>query len=70
MLADHSGSLIHRILRLSADLLIIWGLRLSQLHTFLVLDLALDVVNCVRALHFQGDGLSSEGLDKDLHATT
>ena len=38
--------------------------------TFLVLDLALDIVDGVRALHLQRDGLASEGLDKDLHATT
>ena len=39
------------------------------LLTLLVLDLALDVVNRVRALHLQGDGLASQSLDKDLHAT-
>ena len=38
--------------------------------TFLVLDLALDIVDGVRALHFQCDGLASESLDEDLHATT
>ncbi|KAM0910373.1 hypothetical protein ACQ4PT_014204 [Festuca glaucescens] len=36
----------------------------------LVLDLRLHVVNGVGRLHLQGDGLSSEGLDEDLHATT
>ena len=40
------------------------------LLTLLVLDLALDVVDCVRALHLKGDGLASQSLDKDLHATT
>jgi len=38
--------------------------------TFLVLDLSLDVLNGVRWLHIQGDGLSSEGLHKDLHSTS
>ena len=35
--------------------------------TLLVLDLALDIVNGVGALHFEGDGLASEGLYKNLH---
>ena len=38
--------------------------------TLLVLDLALDIVDGVRALHLQRDGLAGEGLDKDLHAAT
>ena len=36
----------------------------------LVLDLGLHVVNGVRALHIEGDGLSGEGLHEDLHSTT
>ena len=36
----------------------------------LVLDLGLHVVNGIRALNVEGDGLSSEGLHEDLHATT
>jgi len=43
--------------------LLIWG------NSFLVLDLLLDVVDGVRALNLEGDGLSSEGLDEDLHAS-
>lgn len=35
----------------------------------LVLDLGLDVVDGIGRLHLEGDSLSSEGLDKDLHAT-
>ena len=38
--------------------------------TFLVLDLGLDIVNGIRGLDFEGDGLSSQGLDEDLHSTT
>ena len=38
--------------------------------TLLVLDLLLDILNGVRALHLKCDGLASEGLDKDLHTTT
>ena len=36
--------------------------------TLLVLDLGLDIVNSVRGLDLEGDGLSSEGLNEDLHA--
>jgi hypothetical protein len=43
--------------------LLVWG------DPLLVLDLSLHIVNGVRALNFQGDGLASEGLDKDLHAS-
>ena len=41
--------------------------RASRL-TLLVLDLALDVVNGVRGLDLERDGLAGQGLDKDLHA--
>ena len=34
---------------------------------FLVLDLGFDVIDGVRGFHFEGDRLSGEGLDKDLH---
>jgi hypothetical protein len=33
----------------------------------LVLDLGLDILNGVRRLHLQGDGLARQGLHKDLH---
>jgi len=36
-------------------------------NSLLVLDLGLYVVDRVRGLDFQGDGLSRQGLDKDLH---
>ena len=36
----------------------------------LVLDLGLDILNSVRGLNVQGDGLAGEGLHEDLHATT
>jgi len=38
--------------------------------SFLVLNLGFDVFNRVTGLDFQRDGLASEGLDKDLHATS
>ena len=37
---------------------------------FFVLDLSLDVVDSVGWFDVEGDGLASEGLDKDLHATS
>merc|ERR1711896_124897 len=43
--------------------LLIWG------DSLLVLDLGLDVLNGVRGLDLQGDGLTGEGLDEDLHAS-
>lgn len=33
----------------------------------LTLDLGLDIVNGVRGLHLEGDSLTREGLDEDLH---
>ena len=37
--------------------------------TFLILNLGLDVVNGVAALHLESDGLASQGLHKNLHAS-
>ena len=42
--------------------------RRHRCSPLLVLDLGLDVVNGVRGLDLEGDGLAGEGLDKDLHA--
>ena len=36
-------------------------------NAFLVLDLGLDVLNGVRRLDLESDGLASESLDEDLH---
>ena len=36
----------------------------------LVLDLALHIINSVRGLDFQCDGLASQGLHENLHTTT
>merc|ERR1712045_626663 len=38
--------------------------------TFLVLDLCLDILNGITRLHLQGDGLTSQSLDKDLHTSS
>jgi len=44
--------------------LLIWG------NSLLVLDLGLNVLDGVRRLNLQSNGLASEGLDEDLHATS
>jgi hypothetical protein len=46
------------------EALLIWG------DAFLVLNLGLDVLNGVGGFNVQSDGLSSESLDEDLHATS
>merc|ERR1711909_223377 len=38
--------------------------------SFLVLDLGLDVLNAIRGLDLEGDGLPGEGLDEDLHTSS
>merc|ERR1711974_529842 len=43
--------------------LLIWG------NAFLVLDLSLDVLNGVGWFDLESDGLASQGLDEDLHAS-
>jgi len=42
--------------------------RTSNDSPFLVLDLSLDIVDCVRRLDLEDDGLPGQGLDEDLHA--
>jgi len=39
-------------------------------NTFLVLDLGLDVFNVVRRLNVEGNGLSGQSLDENLHASS
>ena len=43
---------------------------LVRRDTFLILDLGLDIVDGIRGLNLEGDGLSGESLDEDLHTTT
>jgi len=40
---------------------------LVRRNAFLVLDLSLDIINGVRGLNFESDGLAGEGLNEDLH---
>ena len=58
------GSSILELLTSEDESLLIWR------NTFLVLDLGLDVLNSVCWLDIEGDGLTSEGLDEDLHTTS
>merc|ERR1711878_35383 len=39
-------------------------------NPLLVLNLGLDILNGVRGLHLQSDGLASQGLDKNLHSSS
>jgi len=43
---------------------------LIRRNSFLVLDLGLDVLDGVRALDLEGDGLAGESLDENLHTAT
>merc|ERR1719232_2576101 len=58
------GSSIFQLLSSKDQSLLIWG------NSFLVLDLSLDILNGVRWFNLQGDGLSSQGLDEDLHTSS
>ena len=43
---------------------------LVRRNALLVLDFSLDVINCVRRFDLKSDSFASEGLDKNLHAST
>merc|ERR1712115_206975 len=58
------GSSIFQLLSSKDQSLLIWR------NSFLVLDLGLDIFNGVRRLNLEGDGLASQGLDKDLHTSS
>jgi len=55
------GSAILELLTSEDESLLIWR------NTFLVLDLGLNVFNSVSWLNIKGDGLTSEGLNENLH---
>ena len=57
------GSSVLELLTSKDEALLIGG------DALLVLDLGLDVLNGVRRLNIEGDGLASQSLDEDLHAT-
>ena len=58
------GSAVLELLTSEDESLLVWR------DTFLILDLGLDVLNGVCWLDIEGDGLTSEGLDEDLHTTS
>jgi len=58
------SSAVLKLLSSENESLLIWR------NTFLVLDLGLDVLNGITWLDIEGDGLSGEGLDEDLHTTS
>ena len=58
------GSAILKLLSGEDQSLLVWR------DAFFVLDLGLDVFNGVGWFNVQGDGLSSESLDKDLHSSS
>ena len=58
------GSTVLQLLSGENESLLIRG------DTLLVLNLALDIVDRVRRLDLEGDGLSSQGLDEDLHTSS
>merc|ERR1712088_48723 len=58
------GTAILKLFTSKNQPLLIWW------NAFLVLDLSLDIFNGVRWLHLKGDGLASQGLDKNLHTSS
>lgn len=55
------GAAIFQLLSSENQSLLVWR------DALLVLNLGLDIVDSVRRLHLQGDGLASESLNEDLH---
>merc|ERR1712025_1555613 len=58
------GTAIFKLFASKDQPLLVWG------NAFLVLNLSLDIFNGVRWLNLKGDGLASQGLDKNLHTPT
>jgi len=58
-----SSSILELLTSENESLLVWWD-------TFLVLDLGFDILNSVCWLDIEGDGLTSESLDEDLHTTS
>jgi len=58
------GSSVFELLSSEDESLLVWG------NSFLVLDLGLNGFNGVGLLNLQGNGLTSESLDEDLHSTS
>merc|ERR1719434_18960 len=58
------GSSILKLFASKNQPLLVWG------NALLVLDFGLDIFNGVRWFNLEGDGLASQGLDKNLHTST
>merc|ERR1712048_871387 len=58
------SSAILKLLTSKDESLLIWW------DSFLVLDFGFDILDSVSWLDIEGDGLTSEGLDEDLHTTS
>jgi len=58
------GPSILELLASEDESLLVWG------NSLLVLDLGLDVLDGVSGLNVEGDGLASQGLHEDLHASS
>jgi hypothetical protein len=69
-----SGLLLNVVVRESATILKLLSGKDQALlvrgNALLVLDLGLNIVDGIRGFNFEGDGLSGEGLDEDLHTAT
>ena len=62
MVVRQTAAVLHLLASEDETLLINWD-------TFLIIDLCLDIVNRVRGLYIQGDGLARQRLHEDLHAS-
>jgi len=58
------GSAVFKLFSCEDESLLIWR------NTFFVLDLGFDILNGISWLDIEGDSLTSEGLDEDLHTTS
>merc|ERR1719305_1814176 len=58
------GATILKLFASKDQPLLVWG------NAFFILDFGLDILNGVRRFNLKGDGLASQGLDKNLHTST
>jgi hypothetical protein len=69
-----SGFLLDVVVRESASVFELFSSEdeslLVRRNSFLVLNLSLDIFNSIRGFYVQSDGLASQSLDEDLHATS
>merc|ERR1712186_59656 len=69
-----SGLLLDVVVREGATILKLFASKDQPLlvwrNAFLVLDFGLDIFNGVRWFNLEGDGLTSQGLDENLHTST